>query len=414
MPQIQTIDTTPRSPDPTGVEKFFSRLQQEYQQRDENQAINNLMNTYKQNKDFEELQFGLETNNNISPSRRLEAQKNLNQIRKGMVERDRLIAKSNEDAMKARQNQTIASDLQRKYNLTPEQAQAYVNNPSALSKVYPNEKRDPLSTQPMDPDQVQKINDIVNLEGFRELTPFEQNLALINGGVSRVNADAIIKPLMEENKPKAERDSTIAKEQAKKDVEFAQKQTALIPEIMAQMKTLKEAIPLVLSGAGGGIIDQVFESLGLLQYTSSGRRELTSVAKDSLKNIGMREMMGGKVSNLEFSFFENSTISPKFSKDANLRIIKKEMLALKYKELYAHTAQRLRDESGGRIPENFQHKVNKEYTKAIEPLNKQLKVLHKEFDLITKVPKDKVLMFNKKGQPVHVPKKEAHKFKNNR
>lgn len=94
MPQVQVIDTTPRNPDPTGVEKFFSRIGEEYKNRADQNQIGNLIGQYQENRQqanaWEDLQLGLEKSN-ISPGKRLETQKSLNEMKKNIIAQDKTL-----------------------------------------------------------------------------------------------------------------------------------------------------------------------------------------------------------------------------------------------------------------------------------------------------------------------------------
>lgn len=94
MPSLQVVDTTENKPDPTGVEQFFSNLGKNYKDESDRVEIGNLLSQYKQNRGdanaWEDLQLGLETSN-ISPSKRLETQKRLNDIKIVVMERDKAL-----------------------------------------------------------------------------------------------------------------------------------------------------------------------------------------------------------------------------------------------------------------------------------------------------------------------------------
>lgn len=92
MPQLQEIDLTDDTPEPTGVQDFFSKLGKSYQDQSDRVEIGKLIDAYKTNRKdanaWEDLQLGLE-NSTISPTKRLETQKSLNEIRKNISDRDK-------------------------------------------------------------------------------------------------------------------------------------------------------------------------------------------------------------------------------------------------------------------------------------------------------------------------------------
>lgn len=94
MPQVQVVDTTENKPEPTGVQEFFSKLGKSMKDQNDRVEIGKLLNEYKQNREnanaWEDLQLGLEQST-ISPTRRLQTQESLNEMRKQLTERDKAL-----------------------------------------------------------------------------------------------------------------------------------------------------------------------------------------------------------------------------------------------------------------------------------------------------------------------------------
>lgn len=92
MPSLQVVDTTRDKPEPTSVEQFFSKLGKDYREKADQAEVTNLLNKYQQNRQdanaWEDLQLGLEKSN-ISPTKRLQTQASLNDMRKVITERDK-------------------------------------------------------------------------------------------------------------------------------------------------------------------------------------------------------------------------------------------------------------------------------------------------------------------------------------
>lgn len=108
MPAPRVINTAREKGEPSGVQQFFSRLGKDYKDKADRQEIGNLISQYQQNRDsataWEDLQLGLQKSS-IGPTKRLEAQEELNGIRKNVIEQDKLLnakAKAMEDANKAK------------------------------------------------------------------------------------------------------------------------------------------------------------------------------------------------------------------------------------------------------------------------------------------------------------------------
>lgn len=109
MPQVQVVDTTENKPDPTGVEELFSKLGKSIKDQNDRVEIGKIIDSYKQNREdanaWENLQLDLE-NSTISPTRRLETQKSLNEMKKTIIERDK--------ALNAKVNKGILTEEEKK------------------------------------------------------------------------------------------------------------------------------------------------------------------------------------------------------------------------------------------------------------------------------------------------------------
>lgn len=96
MPQIQIIGNPERAPEPTGVQDFFSRLGKSYKDENDRVEIGKILGEYQSNREdanaWEKAVYDLEKST-ISPSRRLEVQKTLNNTQKSIIERDKQLNK---------------------------------------------------------------------------------------------------------------------------------------------------------------------------------------------------------------------------------------------------------------------------------------------------------------------------------
>jgi hypothetical protein len=94
MPQVQTVDLTQREPEPTGVQEFFSKLGKSYKDQSDRVEIGSILEKYQKNRQnanaWEDLQLDLEKST-ISPTKRLEIQQSLNDMRKTVIERDKVL-----------------------------------------------------------------------------------------------------------------------------------------------------------------------------------------------------------------------------------------------------------------------------------------------------------------------------------
>lgn len=135
MPQVQVVDTTENQPEPTGLENFFSKLGKSYKDDSDRVQIGSLINEYKENRQnanaWEDLQLGLESST-ISPTKRLETQRSLNEMRKQITERDKSLNAQVKKGMKTEEERQ--SELQRLVNdgYPEEEAQIYVDSPPSV------------------------------------------------------------------------------------------------------------------------------------------------------------------------------------------------------------------------------------------------------------------------------------------
>lgn len=408
MPSAQVIDLNPEPrTELTPLEKtlggFAKRNRENQVEQQESDALKEIYSQYQQDgKNLERTIQEIQTRPGISPTTRVNTVKQLMEFQKHNTE---LQKKAKEEAS----NKAKVADLERRRNLTPGSLAAYEDDPKMAEQVTRPEKGTQAS-KPIDEDQLRRIEHTLAMQGFDDLTPSQQNLSLIKNGVSKENAKAVIDPKIEEAKMDNERGSVLRKEQAKMDINFADEQTNKAKELFGRQEVLDQAAVLNEEGVTGQPWDQAMQKIGLLQYTSDGYRVFTSLAKDAVKNQNIKSVIGSQISQMEFGFFRDATINPAFSKEANRQIIKKEGLALRYEKLYSDITQKLIEQNNGEIPERLQAKVNEEFAQQAKKISKELKEAAIDFEAIQNVPPGKVLMYDKKRRPLHVPANEVEKY----
>lgn len=141
MPSLQVVNTTRDKPDPTAVHQFFSKLGETYKDVRDQDTIGNLISEYQQNRNqanaWEDLQLGLEKSN-VGPTKRLQAQQSLNEMRKGITERDKVLNKQAEQVQKEAEKQNTRRALE-KSGATPEQIDLYEASPiGGQTKIVEN------------------------------------------------------------------------------------------------------------------------------------------------------------------------------------------------------------------------------------------------------------------------------------
>ena len=287
MPQIQTINTSRDKPDPTGIEKFFSRLSQQYKEREDNQQIGQLLEQYKANRDqanaWEDLQLGLESST-ISPSRRLETQKSLNETRKNILEKEKVLTQQAGLVLKAQQG--------------PKKTQA---------------------SQPIDPEQLENIQRVRANPEFEGASPAKKYQMLTDNGVSKENA-------------KAEADIYAKEEEFKPGKKFQEGREKSVLDTVNQAYTnLNEAEELDkvindierviteedITGPGAVAFAKNNPYLQLIIGLTPGESELQSLNKKMLS--GTKSIFGNRPTEREIFLLLNSMLpSIGKTKEANL------------------------------------------------------------------------------------------------
>ena len=145
MPAVQVVNTSRAEPEPSKIPEFFSKIQKVYKDKEDKVEIDNLITQYQQNREdanaWEDLQLGLEKSN-ISPSKRLEAQKSLNETKKTLIAKDKAInskfGKTIENAKdrEKQKNNLVATGY------TPEEADVYLDAPPSVKNVLEKNVRD--------------------------------------------------------------------------------------------------------------------------------------------------------------------------------------------------------------------------------------------------------------------------------
>lgn len=210
MPAPRVINTAREKPEPSRVQQFFSRLGKDYKDKEDRVEIGNLIGEYQKNREsataWEDLQLGLQKSN-IGPTKRLEAQAELNGIRKNVIENDKVLnkkAKEFEDANKLKlANEAKAAEKTKKDAEAAEKSKKIQEEVKEilLQGEVPIEEADRLSNKisvatarsmvkktkgPQD-----KFEEILATEGAKEVPKLEQ--AISKGKDTLENIDTIEK-----------------------------------------------------------------------------------------------------------------------------------------------------------------------------------------------------------------------------
>lgn len=263
----------------------------------------------------------------------------------------------------------------------------YANQP----KLIPQEKIMAASlVNPAVADKMQKHNDqIISERRHRETLEFQK----------------------EKISPEHQRAQRLATSQAASDVKYNQSLEESSKQHFLKEQTLNRLEALNKKGVSGKPYERLLEKFGLVSLTSSGRREFSAEVKNLITDI--RSILGSQFTGFEFQTILNAYPSADFSSEANSAIIKnlRDFQDIKKKEI--EFANQIKKEGKGKIPEDFQSKVNErlnEYVDSKIPAIKEntRKILNAEY----KIPSGYTLMFDDRGEPLSVPEKEVDKYLN--
>jgi len=247
----------------------------------------------------------------------------------------------------------------------------------------------------------------------REKNPFEhaEKLALMGEhDAARIETERVKAKMKQESESaEAIRDRELAKSQAKTDSDYYQKVKDNHKTSIKTVDTLGRLRKKNMEGVTGKPYEQFLEKIGLVSKTSTGRREFSSLIKNLIGDIS--KIVGGKVSNFEFGTLLNAVPSENFSKEANEAIIQNllEFESIKQKEY--EIANNLKMKNKGKLPEDFEEKVNNEMQKY---LDKALPGIKNNLDIIVKqiYPEGKVPMVDENGEKQWVPYDEVDEATN--
>lgn len=415
MPQFQTVDLSPiprtqRTPLEMTLDSFSQRHRENINDQQDTDALRDIYGKYQRDgRNLEDALMAIQTRPGISPTTRVNSANQLLQMQKYNNERTKQAQANVEKAEKKAQNQEILKDIETRRGLEPGSLAAYADNPAMAAQVTKQDKGTQAS-QPINEDQLRRIQHVESRPEFAKASIPEKSKMLRDAGVSKENSGSVLNPYIEEAKIDNERGKTLTKKTAENDVDFYKQQVEAVPRLLRTQDTINAANVLNEEGVTGKLWDQAMQTAGLLQFTNEGFRQFASYAKEMVKNQNIRSIVGSQISQMEFGFFRDATISERFSKEANRQILRKEQAALRYEKLYADITKSLVEQNGGVIPERLQEKVNEEFARQSPKISKEIKEAAADFEAIQNVPKGKVLMYDKKRRPLHVPANEVEKY----
>jgi len=212
-----------------------------------------------------------------------------------------------------------------------------------------------------------------------------------------------------EKSPEFQREQQITKSQAQADVKYNEQLQEASKQHELKEQTLNRLEKLNKKGVTGKPWEKAAEKVGLVNITSSGRREFAADVKNLITDI--RSILGAQFTGFEFQTILNAYPSADFSEEANASIIKnlKDFQDIKRKEV--EFANQLKKENKGKIPYDFQSKVNEKVrdyamTKIATIKDNTRKIMNEQYG----IQPGFVLMFDPNDEPLNVPESEIEKY----
>lgn len=311
MPQAQIVRFENQS-EPSGIQKFFTKLGKDYQDKEDRVEIGNLLKDYESNIEdenaFEKLQLGL-MKSTVSPSKRLETQSELNEIQKVIIQ------KKNALNAKVNKMEQTEEEKKEKYNdliedgWPSEEAKHYINAPKgvqgSLERNHRMEKARGLRKNPKQqikqntpiqegnisenvaevPEASTALEEIPTKEEWPELPPPENMIPAEKIKWENKNEATNIKELKDiESKKKVYRDNRILINGMQKAVDSKK-----LPKGLEKM--------LVIDPATGDI-----------RPTAQAAGLINKETEDYVKNLkkflkGAKEFFGARVTNFDVTSF---------------------------------------------------------------------------------------------------------------
>lgn len=304
------------------------------------------------------------------------------------------------------QNLALVRSIEKERNLPPGSGDSYVSNPRLFEQITrpPKEPKKTQASQPIDPDQLNKIQQVRRMPGFDQMDEVEQYRAFTDAGVSKENAESESKLTGQ----KLERLQKTVDSSYKAQEDFINKttdsykafETEMKPRLLQMQKIATDE--QLISPTAAVFLDALGIPLGALDDPSSELYQKLSL--DLLK--GLPETFGNRIMKVEVDNFLK-TIPQLINSPDGRRMIASNMLKLgEMKEIYYNEMRSQQKElidTAKPFPRDFQQRVFDQVKPQIDKVNNEFVKLSE----IRSVPKDTVPFFNPNGDIEFVPKEHA-------
>lgn len=304
------------------------------------------------------------------------------------------------------QNQSILSDLEKKRGLEKGSLGAYGNNVklAELTSRLPAEAKKTQASQPIDPDQLKRIQEVRKTPNYNDLDEVEQYRLLTDYGVSKENAEAEAKltGAKLDRKQKSVESSYKAQEAFINETTNKYKafETETKPRLLQMQKVASDGD--LVSAPAAAFLETLGIPLGALEDPSSELYNKLSL--DLLK--GLPETYGNRILKVEVDNFLKTVPTLLNSPDGR-RMIASNMLKLgEMKEIYYDEMRRQQKDAldyDKPLPKDFQQRIFDQVRPQIDRLNDEFVKMSE----IKHVPDGTIPFFDPKGNITFVPKEHA-------
>ncbi len=315
--------------------------------------------------------------------------------------KNELSSKQQAQSSQLNQNKQIISDLEVRRNLPPGSLSAYENNPKMAEQVS-RKSKDPKKTQssqPIDPDQLRRIQEVRSSPSFKDMDDLEQFEAFIDAGVSKENAEAYAKIKGQKLERRGKEFENSYKAQEGFINETTDKYKAFETEMKPRLMQMQHMDPEKIIGPTASVfLDHLGIPLGALEDPSSELYQ--KLSQDLLK--GLPDTYGNRILKVEVDNFLK-TIPTLMNSVEGRRMISSNMLKLgEMKEVYYNEMRKQQKDyldTNNPIPRDFQQRIFDQVKPQIDRINNDFVKMSE----VTSVPKDTIPFFNPMGEIEFIP-----------
>jgi hypothetical protein len=209
--------------------------------------------------------------------------------------------------------------------------------------------------------------------------------------------------------PEYTREHKLTEAQAQADIKYSTDLNERRSKQILKKESLDRLNALTKKKVTGKLYETFLDKFGLTGKTSEGRREYAAEVKNQFTDF--KSIAGSQLSAQEFFTLSNAYPNPDFSPEANQAIIDNLYLVHDTLDKEEEIAKRLKKENKGKIPEDYQQKVNEDLQKYVKEKTNRIKDnVRKIMNAQYGIQPGFTLMFDQNGEPLNVPDADVSKL----